>query len=178
MPEDKDSSKGQDGQDGGSQETLDWEARVAKLSAEDKASYEAHVKGLKNTVEATRVDNRTLKDAKESTQRAAEQATGELKVQLEALSKRLESAERENAFLAAAGVERVTNAHDLWVLAQADEAAFRRNGQPDWQHLRSSYSYLFESTTAPRGNAGAGTQGKPPGGPGMEALLRQAAGRG
>lgn len=169
--------EGQDGQGEGSEPPaggLDWDGWIADQDDEVKAAYEAHVTGLKHTVEATRKDNKELREA---VKQAAQGADGELKAQLDALSGKLEEREREVAFIDQAVVQKCRKPRALWVLAVADQA-FDRYGKPDWQHLRSTYGELFESAPAPRGNAGAGAGTPPAGGPDMEGLLRRAVGRG
>lgn len=168
---------GQDGQGEGSAPPaggLDWDGWIADQDDEVKAAFEAHVTGLKNTVEATRKDNKELREA---VKQAAQGADGDLKAQLDALSEKLEVREREVAFIDQAVVNGCRKPRALWVLAMADNA-FDRYGKPDWQHLRSTYEELFSTTPAPRGNAGAGAGTPPPGGPDIESILRKAAGRG
>jgi hypothetical protein len=168
---------GQDGQGEGSEPPtgdLDWNGWIADQEPEVQAAFEAHVSGLKNTVEATRKDNKELREA---VKLAAQGADGELKAQLDALSGKLEEREREVAFIDQAVVNGCRKPRALWVLAVADNA-FDRYGKPDWQHLRSTYEELFAAAPAPRGNAGAGAGTAPPGGPDMESMLRRAAGRG
>jgi hypothetical protein len=164
---------GDNGDDASSQgDAADWEEVLEQLPDTAKASYEAHINGLKNTVSATREDNRKLRDEVKA---AAAGAEGPLKDQLNALSERLQEREREVSFLDEAIGQKCRKPRALWVLAKADEA-FDRYGRPDWNHLRSSYSELFDgSAPAPRGNAGAGTGGVPDAGPSMEDLLRKAA---
>lgn len=170
--------QGQDGQGEGSESPaggLDWEGWIADQDDEVKAAHEAYIRGLKNTVEATRGDNKKLREA---VKEAAQGADGETKAQLDALGKKLEEREREVAFIDQAVVEGVQKPRALWVLAVADNA-FDRYGKPDWQHLRSEYPMMFRTAQGPRGNAGAGAGTPPSGAPDMEALLRQKAlGRG
>jgi hypothetical protein len=153
---------------------LDWESWIADQAPEVKAAHEAYIKGLRNTVEATRRDNKELREA---VKQAARGADGEVKAQLDALSERLQEREREVAFLDEAVGQKARKPRALWVLAVADKA-FDRYGKADWQYLRTTYGELFDSTPAPRGNAGAGAGAQPSGIADMERRLREAVGRG
>jgi hypothetical protein len=169
--------EGQDGQGDGAEPpagNLDWEGWVADQDPEVQAAYETHIKGLKNTVEATREDNKALRQA---VKEAAQGADGDTKAQLDALSEKLEEREREVNFIDQAVGMKCKKPRALWVLAVADKA-FDRYGKPDWQHLRSTYEELFDTAPTPRGNAGAGAGAAPTGGDEMEMRLRRAAGRG
>jgi hypothetical protein len=170
---------GQDGQDGSSDDGnagagFDYATWLEAQDEATAAGIEAHIGGLKRTVEATREDNKSLRQAVKD---AAQGADGETKAQLDALGKKLEEREREVTFIDQAVAQKCRKPRALWVLAVADNA-FDRYGKPDWQHLRSTYEELFETTPTPRGNAGAGAGTPPSGGPDMESLLRRAAGRG
>jgi len=167
----------QDGQDQGAEDqpnAIDFAAWIADQSTDVQQAFEGYESGLRNTVAATREDNKSLKEALKS---ASAQADGELKTQLDALSGKLEEREREVAFIDQAVEQGVEKPRALWVLAKAAEA-FDRYGKPDWQHLRSEYPMMFRTAPAPRGNAGAGAGTQPPGRVDMEAQLRKAAGRG
>ena len=178
MPDDPNAQNGsQDGADQGDQDQqdpIDFSAWMAEQPEQVRQAFEGYESGLRNTVAATREDNKSLKEALKS---ASAQADGELKTQLDALSGKLEEREREVAFIDQAVEQNVEKPRALWVLAKAAEA-FDRYGKPDWQHLRSEYPMMFRSQPAPRGNAGAGAGTSPRGGPDIESMLRKAAGRG
>ena len=169
--------QGQDGQGQGDQDqqdTIDFSAWMADQEPKVQQAFEGYESGLRNTVAATREDNKSLKEALKT---ASASADGELKTQLDALSGKLEEREREVAFIDQAVEQGVEKPRALWVLAKAAEA-FDRYGKPDWQHLRSEYPMMFRTAPAPRGNAGSGAGTRPGGGPDMESMLRKAAGRG
>jgi len=161
-----------------SPEGFDFEAWIAEQDEGVQAGVTGHIRGLKNTVDATRSEVKQLKEQREALEKLAAGAEGDMKTQLDSLSGKLQEREREVAFIDEAVGMRCTKPRALWVLAKADEA-FDRYGKPDWNHLRQTYGEFFEGTLAPRGNAGAGTGGAPPsGGADMESLIRKAAGRG
>jgi hypothetical protein len=156
---------------------FDFDGWLSSQPEAIQAGVSGHIRGLKNTVEATRGEVKQLREQRESIEKLSAQAEGELKTQLDSLSGKLQEREREVAFTNESVAQGVTNPHALWVLAREAEA-FDRYGKPDWTHLRQTYGEFFAGAPKPRGNAGAGTGSTPPVGQGMEDLLRKAAGRG
>jgi hypothetical protein len=102
-----------------------------------------------------------------------EQALGET-------SKRLEQAERRAAFAEEASKPEIgcSNPRAAFLVAEA-EGLFTKRGDPDWAAIKASAPELFgRKTPTPPGHAGNGNQAPPTPAAGMNAYIRQAAGRG
>ncbi len=155
-----------------------WETILATLPDEDRALYEQHTAGLRNTVQATRQERDTLKarvDALVSALDGKEPAA--VKQQLTELQTELATANLRATFYEEAGKPEIgcRNAKLAFMVAQA-EKLFDRRGNPDWPAIRAAAPELF-GPAVPPGNAGHGTGSAPPGRISMNEYIRQRAGR-
>ena len=147
-----------DGQ-GGDNTPRTWETVIAGLSETDRALYEQHITGLRNTVQATRQERDALQQ------------------QLGELTSELDTSRRRGDFLEAAVRPEIgcSNPGAAFVIAQS-QGLFDARGNPNWDAIKQAVPELFRKPI-PAGNAGAGT-GSPPGGKvSMNDWIRQAAGR-
>lgn len=140
-----------------------------------KAMYESHIKGLRNTVSATRQERDDLAKQLKELAGKAEKGSELEKVLTENLQK-LEIAERRAAFVEEAIKPEIgcRNIKAAWLLASADNL-FDRRGNPDWEAIKSAAPELFGKVTV-SANAGAGTD-KSQTKSDMNAFIRAAAGR-
>jgi len=138
--------------------------------------YQEHIKGLKNTVSATRQERDDL--AKQLKDLAGKADKGsEMEKALNENIQKLEIAERRARFIEDAIKPEIgcRNPKAAWLLANAD-GLFDRKGSPDWAAIKDAAPEIFGKPNA-SGNAGTGTE-KPPNKNDMNTFIRAAAGRG
>ncbi|MCE5259909.1 MAG: hypothetical protein LLG44_12770 [Chloroflexi bacterium] len=152
-----------------------FEAFMESQSAEVKALYEGHTKGLKSALEAERTQRsdlaKQLRDAasKAEAGSAAQKALQELQAKYEAL-------DRKSAFIEESIKPEIGCADSqLAYLAALEIGAISEKGRADWAMLKERFPLLFRPKTG-NASAGVGTQGAPGGKFDMNAALRKAAG--
>lgn len=153
---------------------IDFEKWLGEQPDEVRTSYEAHITGLKNTVNATRTERDDLKKQLGIALKKSEKGS-EAEAQLtEALAK-IELAERRANFMEDALRPEIgcKNPRTAYALAIAEDL-FGKNGSPDWASIKSLAPELFISGGA-RGKAGAGT-GEEMKTLDMNAIIRRVAG--
>lgn len=147
---------------------------IGSQPAEIKAAYETHTTGLRNAVQATRVERDALGDQVKDLLKTAAKGS-EMEKTLQEFQGKLAAAERRAAFLESAtqpGID-CKNPKAALAIAMAGDH-FNRQGVPDWAAIKEVAPELFGRVTPP-GNAGAGT-GSVPQANDMNAVIRRAAG--
>lgn len=145
-----------------------FDAWIATQPETVKAIIDAHVNGLRNSVDTERQQRREFaKQIKDLTGKLdansdAAKQLGELSANLEAAQKRADFYEKATA----AGCVRLKPA---FLVAQADGLTV--------EQVKTQYPELFAATRPPTSNAGSGTQAPPTGGVTMNELIRRAAGK-
>lgn len=140
-----------------------------------KGLVETHTKGLKSALDKERDDRKTFERELRAAQGKLKKDSDEWKALEDLASKSEGESRRANAYetLHAAGV---SNLKAAYTLAAADDL-FDRRGNVDVEALRKTYPELFATTQRTAGNAGSGAgQGKQQT-PGMNDMIRRAAGR-
>jgi hypothetical protein len=142
-----------------------WEQVLEKLPKEQKELYEAHTKGLKNTVEATREERDGLKGQLQEALKKAEKGSV-LETTLTETLKKLEVMDKRAKFAEQAIKPEIgcKNPKAAFLVAQEGEH-FKKNGDPDWEAIKKEAPELF-GPIIPEGDGGKGTGDKPakPGG--------------
>jgi hypothetical protein len=154
-----------------------WDEILGGLPPEQKAAYDEHVKGLKNSVEATRGERDALNAKLKSLSGKTGKDPEVLQKELAELSTQVDAANKRIAFLEEAGKpeNECRNPNAAWAIAQS-QGLFRANGSPDWKSIREVLPEIFGKPVV---NINAGT-GAGPGvaKAGMNDWIRvQAAGR-
>ncbi len=164
------------GQQNGAQ-TPTWDSDLAALSPEARARYDAHVQGLRNTVQATRGERDGLQQKlADLTKALGKDTPEEARRLLGEMQSELETTSRRAAFYEEAGKPEIgcTNPRAAFLVAQSEQL-FDRRGNPDWAAIRQAAPELFQTTQRlPAGNAGSGTGQQPPSGNVNDWIRRQA----
>lgn len=140
---------------GGNTESVTFEQWIEKQSDDVKASYGEHVKGLKNTVSATRRERDELKNQLSDALKAAERGS-ELESKLNATIAQIEAATRRADFMEEAIRSDIgcKNPKVAFALATA-EGLFTKTGAADWQAIKAAAPELF-GTPGTKANGGSG----------------------
>jgi hypothetical protein len=142
--------------------------------------YEQHTTGLRSALQSERTQRsdlaRQLRDAATKAE-----AGSEAQKNLAETAAKLEEAEARASFFEEATKPEIgcTNPR-LAYLAARESQAIDGKGRISWEELKGAYPELFKpkaSTSAPAGNAGAGTGAPPAASFDMNAIIRKAAGR-
>lgn len=167
---------GQQSQQPGDQGGTSWEQVLATLPEEQRGLYEQHTQGLRSALQSERTQRGDLaRQLREAT--AGMEEGSAARTQLEQVGAQLEDANRRADFAMDAGQHGVVNAR-LAYLAAVEVEAFDRRGNVNWERLREQFPELFRTNQVPAGNAGNGTGTPPPAAGGMNAFIRQQAGKG
>jgi len=156
-----------------------WETVLAALPEEQRKLYEQHTQGLRTALQSEREQHQDLaRQLREATGKL--EAGSETRQQLEQLTGQIEVANRRADFFEQATQPEIgcSSPRLAWLAAQEVEA-FDRRGNVNWAVLKEQFPELFGQGTKkpPPGNAGSGTS-NPPAKQGMNAFIRQQAGRG
>jgi hypothetical protein len=152
---------------------------IAALPEADRALYESHTTGLKNTVQATRQERDALQSQlAELTKVIGKNDAEGAKQLLAQMSAEIETAKRRADFLEGAMRPEIgcTNPGAAFAIAQT-QGLFDGRGNPNWEAIKAAVPELFRKATPP-GNAGTGTGSPPATGGGMNDFIRRASGRG
>jgi len=156
-----------------------WDTVLAGLPEADRALYEAHTTGLKNTVQATRQERDALQgQLAELTKALGKNDPEAAKALLAQMSAELETSRRRADFLETAVRPEIgcTNPGAAFAIAQT-QGLFDARGNPNWDAIKAAVPELFRKPI-PAGNAGAGTASPPAGRATMNDFIRRASGRG
>jgi hypothetical protein len=151
----------------------DW---IKSQSEDVRKSYDAHITGLRNTVQATRAERdgfaKELRDAAEKLEKGSEAQKS-----LTEMAGKLEAAEKRVTFFEEAIKPEIgcSNPKAAFLLAIADNL-FDRKGNPDWTAIKLAAPELFQKKV-PVGNAGDGTHTDKPASQSMNEFIRASAGR-
>lgn len=155
-----------------------WDTVLAGLTEADRALYEGHTTGLRNTVQATRQERDALQAQMGELTRALGKNDPEGAKQLLAqMTTDLDTARKRADFLEGAVRPEIgcTNPGAAFAIAQA-QGLFDARGNPNWDAIKTAVPELFRRPNPP-GNAGSGTATPPKSGATMNDWIRQAAGR-
>lgn len=134
-----------------------FESWLGQQGDDVKGLVSSHIGGLTSALDSERNQRKDLEKALKAATSQAK--TGEEALaQLQELQAKYEESARKNAFVTSA-IKSGVNSPDLAWLAAKQLDAFKRNGEPDWEHLKEHYPALFASPQgrAPSVNAGAGS---------------------
>ena len=163
---------------GGDSGSRTWDAVVAALPEADRALYEQHTTGLRNTVQATRQERDALQQQLgELTKALGKNDPEAAKALLAQMATELDTSRRRGDFLETAMRPEIgcSNPGAAFAIAQS-QGLFDARGNPNWDAIKQAVPELFRKPI-PAGNAGAGTGSPPAGKVGMNDWIRQAAGR-
>jgi len=155
-----------------------WDVVVSGLPEADRALYEEHTTGLRNTVQATRQERDALQQQLgELTKALGKNDPEAAKALLTQMTAELETSRRRADFLEAAVRPEIgcSNPGAAFAIAQS-QGLFDARGNPNWDAIKQAVPELFRKPI-PAGNAGAGTGSPPAGRATMNDWIRQAAGR-
>jgi len=155
-----------------------WDTVLASLPEADRALYEAHTTGLRNTVQATRQERDALQQQLgELTKALGKNDPEAAKALLAQMTAELDTSRRRADFLEAAVRPEIgcSNPGAAFAIAQT-QGLFDARGNPNWDAIKQAVPELFRKPI-PAGNAGAGTGSPPAGRASMNDWIRQAAGR-
>ncbi len=148
---------------GANQETTSpttWEEYLGTLDEPVQNLYDEHIRGLKNTVSATREERDSFKqrmtDLLESLDGKEPQ---EVKQEVESLRNEYTVAQQKIDFLEEAPQHRCRNASVAFIAAKSQNL-FKEDGSPDWEALKSFAPELF-GPGIPSAGQGKGTQNPP-----------------
>lgn len=180
-------STGQQGQDNRGQQQSNqgqqnsetpfvYDSWFAQQSEDVRTGIEAHITGLRNTVQATRQERDSLA---QQLRDAAKSATGEVKAQLDKLSADLEAAQMRADFFEEAARPDVGCTNPRLAYIAADQAGLiDKKGRVNWAEMRKQYPELFRQAGQQKGSADGGAgSGNKPAGNSMNDFIRKAAGR-
>lgn len=141
------------------QTTKTWDEVLKELPAETKALYEQHITGLKNTVQATRDERKTLEDQLKDLKSKAEKDS-DLEKSLNETLKKMEASNKRADFVEQAikpeiGCRNIKTAYA--VALQYD--LYKKNGDPDWEAIKKETPESF-GALIPDGEGGNGTGGE------------------
>jgi len=155
-----------------------WDVVIAALPEVDRALYEQHTTGLRNTVQATRAERDALQgQLGELTKAVGKNDPEAAKALLAQMTAEIEISKRRADFLEGGMRPEIgcTNPGAAFAIAQS-QGLFDGRGNPNWEAIKAAVPELFRKGPPP-GNAGAGTGNPPAGKTGMNEWIRQAAGR-
>ena len=141
-----------------------WDTVLASLPEADRALYEAHTTGLRNTVQATRQERDALQQQLgELTKALGKNDPEAAKALLAQMTAELDTSRRRADFLEAAVRPEIgcSNPGAAFAIAQA-QGLFDARGNPNWDAIKAAVPELFRKPI-PAGNAGAGTASPPAG---------------
>jgi hypothetical protein len=179
MPEQEQAAQGQEAPQGEQSADFDFDSWLGEQPEHVRGGYERTTGGLKSALEQERSQRKELAKELKRLGGLAEQGS-EAQKALGEMSTRLEQAEQRAAFYEEANKSEIgcSNPKAAFLVAQA-EGLFRRSGEPDWAAIKASAPELFgRKTPTPPGHAGNGNNAPPTPAAGMNAYIRQAAGRG
>ena len=156
-----------------------WDTVLASLPEADRALYEAHTTGLRNTVQATRQERDALQQQLgELTKALGKNDPEAAKALLAQMTAELDTSRRRADFLEAAVRPEIgcSNPGAAFAIAQS-QGLFDARGNPNWDAIKQAVPELFRKPI-PAGNAGAGTASPPAGRITMNDFIRRASGRG
>ena len=156
-----------------------WDTVLASLPEADRALYEAHTTGLRNTVQATRQERDALQQQLgELTKALGKNDPEAAKALLAQMTAELDTSRRRADFLEAAVRPEIgcSNPGAAFAIAQT-QGLFDARGNPNWDAIKQAVPELFRKPI-PAGNAGAGTASPPAGRITMNDFIRRASGRG
>ncbi len=159
----------------------DFETWLKEQPEEIRKLYDSHTAGLRSALQSERSQRNDLARQLREAASKAEQGS-EAQKNLAETAAKLEEAESRASFFEEATKPEIgcTNPR-LAYLAARESQAVDGKGRINWEALKNAYPELFKpkgaSTTAPAGNAGAGTGTQPPPKFDMNASIRKAAGR-
>jgi hypothetical protein len=156
-----------------------WDTVLAGLPEADRALYEAHTTGLRNTVQATRQERDALQQQLgELTKALGKNDPEAAKALLAQMTAELDTSRRRADFLEAAVRPEIgcSNPGAAFAIAQA-QGLFDARGNPNWDAIKAAVPELFRKPIPP-GNAGAGTASPPASRATMNDFIRRASGRG
>jgi hypothetical protein len=156
-----------------------WDTVLASLPEADRALYEAHTTGLRNTVQATRQERDALQQQLgELTKALGKNDPEAAKALLAQMTAELDTSRRRADFLEAAVRPEIgcSNPGAAFAIAQT-QGLFDARGNPNWDAIKQAVPELFRKPI-PAGNAGAGTASPPAGRATMNDFIRRASGRG
>lgn len=165
------------GGDPSKQAAVVYETWITEQPAEVKTAIEGHITGLKTALESERVSRKDLeKQLRELAGKAEKDSDAQKR--LTEMADQMGEADRKADFYEAAHAAGVANLKLAYLVAQQDEL-FDRRGQVNFETMKGSYPELFGAAKkAPAANAGAGTNNNQAPAGGMNAFIRQSAGRG
>lgn len=157
-----------------------YDTWLAQQPEDVRTGIEAHITGLRNTVQATRQERDALSGRlTELTNALGKDTPEEAKRLLAEMTSELETTNKRAAFYEGAGNPEVgcTNPRAAFLLAQADQL-YDRRGNPDWAAIKAAAPELFRQAGQQKGSAdgGAGGDNKPTGNS-MNDFIRKAARR-
>ena len=156
-----------------------WDTVLAGLPEADRALYEAHTTGLRNTVQATRQERDALQQQLgELTKALGKNDPEAAKALLAQMTSELDTSRRRADFLEAAVRPEIgcSNPGAAFAIAH-NQGLFDARGNPNWDAIKRAVPELFRKPI-PAGNAGAGTGSPPAGRATMNDFIRRASGRG
>lgn len=154
---------------------IDFDTWLAEQPDEIKMLLETHTKGLRSALSNERETRSKLERDLRATAKKAEQGS-EMEAQLTRLADQVAESDRKADFYEAAHAAGVANLKLAYLVAAQDDM-FDRHGRVNFETMKQSYPELFGGTVKPpRANAGDGRETQPPAA-GMNAFIRQAAGR-
>lgn len=164
------------GQQQNSETPFAYDSWLAQQSEDVRTGIEAHITGLRNTVQATRQERDSLA---QQLRDAAKSATGEVKAQLDKLTGDLEAANTRADFFEEAAKPDVGCTNPRLAFIAADQAGLiDKKGRVNWAEMRKQYPELFRQAGQQKGSADGGAGGdKTPTGNSMNDFIRKAAGR-
>lgn len=168
---------GSDQQGDGGTSAPSWEAWLEGQPEDVQGLYEEHTKGLRSALSDERSQRGDLaKQLRDATVKLEEGS--EARTSLEKMTAALEGANRRADFYGEAARPEIgcVDSRLAWLAAQEIDA-FDRRGDVEWERLKKEFPGLFSKTRV-AGNAGSGTDNHQKDSGGMNAMIRQAAGRG
>jgi len=157
-------------------EAASFDAFLATQPENVKTLIADHERGLKSALDSERGSRQDLEgQLRDMAKNAAK--TPELQKSLTELADKLAVTDRRADFYDAAHVAGVTNLKLAYLVAEQDEM-FDKKGNVNFETLKTKYPELFAGTkVTPRAHAGDGTLTPTPASGGMNAFIRQSAGR-
>ena len=159
------------------EQAFNFDAWLGEQPEHVRKGYETHTSGLKTALENERQQRKGFADQLKKLVPQVEKGS-ELEKALGETSTRLEQIERQLDFVREASKPEIGCSNpDLAYLVAQSKDLFSRTGAPDWNAIKQAAPELF-GRKPPPGNAGNGNGSPPPQPVGMNAFIRQAAGRG
>jgi hypothetical protein len=165
-----------DGKAGAAGQTQTFDTWIGTQPEAIKGLVTEHEKGLKSALDSERTSRQDLEGQLRTMAKDAAK-TPELQKSLTDMADKLVETDRRADFFDAAHSAGVTNLKLAYLCAVQDEM-FDKKGNVNFEALKTKYPELFAGgKLKPRGNAGDGTGANQPAGGGMNAFIRQSAGR-